>query len=464
MCGLKICMFGKRGKKGKKRERTIAIAAPQQEPESGTHVLVLIMLDCDGKAFNDFIAQLPKEGASHNQRYEQPGLNIRGYKTALEVQYARSLQKSQTGKDAGILGLAYFGQVLLDPPPFNLPFGLKSPRQTQPGQNVGLGDLWHLAAVDASPSHLAGRGVNVYVMDTGINKNHAEFQGRDFADSFVARDEKDYAHEVKDSNGHGTAVASLIGGNNVGVAKGVNIIPVKHLLPDNTLGLPNIPKSSPMSLFESLQWILWHVMKTQKQGRAVVNVSQGIRPCWTDGIQGPTEEEQTLSDPWFHFLKALSQQDIVVVTSAGHDGDSAEDAAKTQSPRRWACPGAIAEKTLVVIGGSQRSAGNPDALEFWPQSNSFSIVDVLAPGRDITVARHGYDGVWRRDSGTSLSAAITAGIIAQYLGENDIHTLNPGGVASIVKRAVGQLDVSGADAEKLQVTHEGRSFRLIRTF
>lgn len=61
----------------------------------------------------------------------------------------------------------------------------------------------------------------------------------------------------------------------MGVAKGVNIIPVKYLLPDNTLGLSTSTKSSPMSVFESLQWVLWHVVKTEKQGQAVLTVPQG---------------------------------------------------------------------------------------------------------------------------------------------------------------------------------------------
>ncbi|ROW10360.1 hypothetical protein VMCG_02002 [Cytospora schulzeri] len=442
MCGLKLCIFGKKAKKAtrEKPEQTAVPTAPQEKPK--THVLVFIMLECDGRAFNNFIAQLPKEGASHNQRYEQPSLNLRGFKTALKAQYARDLRKSQIGKDAGVLGVAYFGEVLLDPT-FESPSGLKPRRQTQSGQNVGLGDLWHLDAVDASPSHSVGRG---------------EFQARDFSESFVARDEKGTTQELRDSNGQGTAVASLIGGNNVGVAKGVDIIPVKYLLSeDNTLGFSTIAKSTPMSLFESLQWVLWHVIKNEKQGKAVLNVSQGTRPSWTDGIPDPTEEEQALSDPWGHFWEALNQQDIVVVTSAGHDGESTEDAAETQSPRRLASPGAVAEQTLIVVGGSQRSASNSEELEFWPQSNSLGIVDVLAPGRDVTVARHNYNGVWRKGDGTSLSAAIASGIIAQYLGENDLHALNPGGVGRTVKGELGQIAVSGGDTGKVQVHDEEAS-------
>lgn len=173
MCGLAMCMFGKRVKKVKrweKHEQKVEYSEFVEKP--ATHVLVLIMLDCDGKTFDNFIAQLPTEGASYNQRYEQPGINLRGFKTALEIQYARDLRNSQLGIDARVLGVAYFGGVLLNPPALEKPSGFRR-RQTQLGQNVGLGNLWHLEAVDASPSHGAGRGVNVYVMDTGINEKHA---------------------------------------------------------------------------------------------------------------------------------------------------------------------------------------------------------------------------------------------------------------------------------------------------
>lgn len=181
MCGLEWCTFARKGRRGTKSKkarqpeemvvRTTEPPAPHQE--SKTYVLVLIMLDCDGKAFDNFIAKLPEGGASYNHRYEQPGLNLRGYKTALEIDYARSLRESQDFTGANILGVAYFGAVLLKQPPFQLPSGLKPPKQAQPGSNVGFGDLWHLRAVDASPSHLAGKGVNVYVMDSGINEAHA---------------------------------------------------------------------------------------------------------------------------------------------------------------------------------------------------------------------------------------------------------------------------------------------------
>jgi cerevisin len=46
---------------------------------------------------------------------------------------------------------------------------------------------------------LAGEGVTVYVVDTGINVDHDEFEGRASWGTTIPQDEND-----KDENGHGT--------------------------------------------------------------------------------------------------------------------------------------------------------------------------------------------------------------------------------------------------------------------
>jgi subtilase-type proteinase RRT12 len=64
-------------------------------------------------------------------------------------------------------------------------------------------------------------GVDVYVLDTGINYSNPEFEGR-------AKQQKDYVNEVPVvGNFHGTFVAGLVGGKLVGVAKKVNLIGMK---------------------------------------------------------------------------------------------------------------------------------------------------------------------------------------------------------------------------------------------
>jgi len=125
--------------------------------------------------------------------------------------------------------------------------------------------IWHLDRLGqtwASPDHRHtscddGTGVTVYVLDTGVKADHQEFlrsngTSRVVTTGYDATQEGPYfpAHDpcngwpgdrpptgwlteqqryafAVGNNGHGTAVASLVGGNRVGVASNVTIVPLK---------------------------------------------------------------------------------------------------------------------------------------------------------------------------------------------------------------------------------------------
>jgi len=69
-----------------------------------------------------------------------------------------------------------------------------------------------------------GDGVDVYIIDTGININHAEFEGRASWGKTIPQNDVD-----EDGNGHGTHCAGTVGSRKYGVAKAVNLIAVKVL-------------------------------------------------------------------------------------------------------------------------------------------------------------------------------------------------------------------------------------------
>ncbi len=114
--------------------------------------------------------------------------------------------------------------------------------------------LWHLDRADqnlAAPTNryrysTDGTNVTVYVVDSGVNKFHQEFGGRvqsgynATGDGMPADDpcmgfalpavhfyeQNLFFNEVLGS-GHGTSVASALGGRRAGIAKNVTIVPVK---------------------------------------------------------------------------------------------------------------------------------------------------------------------------------------------------------------------------------------------
>jgi subtilisin family serine protease len=82
---------------------------------------------------------------------------------------------------------------------------------------------WNLDRIDQRDLPLSqsyswtrdGRGVHVYVIDTGIRTDHVEFGNRATADANLIND----GLQGWECSWHGTAMASVIGGVNYGVAK-----------------------------------------------------------------------------------------------------------------------------------------------------------------------------------------------------------------------------------------------------
>jgi cerevisin len=97
-----------------------------------------------------------------------------------------------------------------------------------------------------------GQGVDVYVIDTGINVNHVEFQGRAKWGTTVPQPDID-----EDGNGHGTHCAGTIASRKYGVAKGANVIAVK-VLGSNGSG----------SMSDVVGGVLWAATKAQKKAKA----------------------------------------------------------------------------------------------------------------------------------------------------------------------------------------------------
>lgn len=118
----------------------------------------------------------------------------------------------------------------------------------------------------------AGDGVIAYVIDTGINDAHVEFEGRaskgpKFVKSWIKEDQ---IVSDEDKAGHGTHCAGTIGSAAYGVAKKVNIVGIKVFNDDTEPGATNA------DIIEAVEYV---VNESKRHGKkSVINMSLGGGP------------------------------------------------------------------------------------------------------------------------------------------------------------------------------------------
>jgi subtilisin family serine protease len=212
-----------------------------------------------------------------------------------------------------------------------------------------------------------GKGVHVYVIDTGILASHGDFGGR--AD--VGFDAINDGRKGADCNGHGTHVAGTVGGGTYGVAKNVRLHAVRVL---NCSG-----SGSTAGVISGVDWVT-----ANRELPAVANMSLG------GGV------DRAMDDAVRRSISA----GITYVLAAGNDNSNACNS----SPSRTA--------EAITVGATS----NNDARASF--SNYGECVDIFAPGHNITSAWHTGNGDSKTISGTSMASPHVAGMAALYLGAN----------------------------------------------
>jgi subtilisin family serine protease len=225
-----------------------------------------------------------------------------------------------------------------------------------------------------------GKGVHVYVIDTGMDVAHKEFGGRArLGVDFVGP--KDSGDCFSDEGiGHGTFVAGVIGGAKYGVAPQADLVRVQGILCESGGG--GSPAAAEAALVKSVKWVTAHAQKP-----AVVNMSLNL-----------DHRSATLESA----VKKMVDAGIPTVVSAGNFHD---DACK-HSPA--GVPG-----TIVV-------AASTPADRAWSDGGSYGsgygrCVDLYAPGQKVTAALAGGGTVTEDGGATSWAAPHATGVIALYL-------------------------------------------------
>lgn len=215
----------------------------------------------------------------------------------------------------------------------------------------------------------------VYVIDSGVNWAHPEFENVVAEDFWKAAAISDF----EDKQGHGTRVASCIAGENVGIARNVKLYSVKIIEPGF---MPNLT-----DLGAALDAIL-------AQATANPNVTRIVNASWF------IDENAWLESKF----QALLDAGVTVVTAAGNTGI---DIATTT-------PGGMIGSITVgsidkydIPSGFNSIAPSDSGLT----TNYGLMLDIFAPGEEVVVATQ--DGSYAVNSGTSFSAGYVSGVAAQ---------------------------------------------------
>ncbi|MFJ7154402.1 S8 family peptidase [Streptomyces sp. NPDC101118] len=212
-----------------------------------------------------------------------------------------------------------------------------------------------------------GEGVTAYVIDTGVRISHQDFGGR-AGHGFDAVDNDDTAD---DGNGHGTHVAGTIAGTAHGVAKKARIVAVR-VLDDNGSGTTE-------QVVAGIDWV------TQNHtGPSVANMSLG----------GGADEALDAA------VERAIASGVSFAVAAGNESADAGQGSPSRVPA-----------ALTVASSTE----DDEQSGF---SNFGSVVDLYAPGSEITSAWNDSDTGVKTISGTSMAAPHVAGAAALYLAAN----------------------------------------------
>jgi cerevisin len=236
-----------------------------------------------------------------------------------------------------------------------------------------------------------GEGVDVYVIDTGINVKHEEFEGRAaWGKTMPANDVDD------DNNGHGTHCAGTIASRKYGVAKNANVIAVK-VLGSNGSG-------SMSDVVGGVSWAANTAAKKLADAKAEFKAS------------GKSSHKGSVANMSLGGGKSRALDDSVnkAVRSGMHFAVAAGNDNKD------ACSYSPAAAELAVTVGASAVA---DARAYF--SNHGTCVDVLAPGLNILSTWIGSDHATNTISGTSMASPHTAGLLAYLLSIYPSKTFNP---------------------------------------
>ncbi|MDO8726386.1 MAG: S8 family serine peptidase [Candidatus Methanoperedens sp.] len=257
-----------------------------------------------------------------------------------------------------------------------------------------------------------GGGINVSIIDTGINSSHPDIAGR------VTRFKDDVYHpddpypDPYDNDGHGTHVAGTVGGNGTGgittgVAPNVSLFGVQVF--DGNIAFES-------TIINGIQWSI-------ENNANIISMSLASSNTWTT-------PDCDLDDPAMaNAINNAIASGVIVVAAAGND------------QRGVSSPGCI--KNVTAVG----AVGSNDVIAYF-SGRGGAMMDhgVVAPGVGITSLDYLTTG-YISYSGTSMATPHVAGTYALMLeaAKRKGVVLEPMEARSILRGTSKDLGTVGID-------------------
>lgn len=231
-------------------------------------------------------------------------------------------------------------------------------------------------------STIRGQNSAVYILDSGIKAEHPEFTDRQITllHSFTG--------EFSDTNGHGTAIASVIAGNTCALAA-----PKLKIVKIFQNGTPTLQSD----LVAALDATLNDFLTSNDPG--IVNISWSI--AYNEYINSKIEY--------------MISKGMIILASAGNNGQAIADVT----------PACI--DNVVVIGSYNQNlepsnfsnyTGGSE-ISYTANETNYGALDGWAPGEQIWAAN--LSGGYSYVAGTSIATALASGAIAyntEYYGQS----------------------------------------------
>ena len=268
-----------------------------------------------------------------------------------------------------------------------------------------------------------GEGVTAYVIDTGINIKHVEFEGRARWGKTMPANDVD-----EDGNGHGTHCAGTIASRKYGVAKKAELVAVKVLGSGGSGSMADVTGGVLWAVEDAIKATKEMAMnpsseKARKHKGFVANMSLG------GGKSAPLD-------------KAVNGAVMAGMHFGVAAGNENQDACNV-SPAGAANPITVGASTLNDLRASFSNVGK--------------CVDIFAPGLNILSTWNTGNQSTNTISGTSMASPHVVGMLAYLLsiyGSKEFVSINdalPSGHPAA--QAIGPLrfhDVASSFASKIQ--------------